>query len=428
MQILLGTNAENKNEKIILDTQRTINGHTMIVGASGTGKTYNLRKLIRNLVKNPKVQVSIIDVHGDIEVGDDITSSVTFSETSNVGLPFLNISSDPDFGGVRKKIQSVLATINRTSRKLQSKQESTFRNLLIDLYAINGFYSNRPDSWDINNEIRKNPRHKKRYPSIEDLKKITEYKLKQMIIGGNQEAVAKFEELSSKVKSLHKNIKKSNNDSSFDLEPIKEKCIESYKAALDAIKSGQELDQLIKYDSKDVLKSVYERIVNLESSGIFKNKTPEFDLKKQVRRYNIKSLNKDEQKMFVDVLLEEIYFLAKQNGEQSEPLNFIVIDEAHMFITEEDEHIINIIAKEARKFGVALILASQAFTHFSDDIIQATMIKIILGIDEMFYKSSAAKLDISPKRFSRIIPQTTAMIQIKNKKSIKNQFIDVLLN
>ena len=428
MQILLGINKDNQNEKVILDTQKVINGHTMIVGASGTGKTYNLRKLIRNLIKNPKVQVSVLDVHGDIDIGDDVTSTVKFSETSEVGLPFLNISSDPDFGGVRKKIQSVLSTINRTSRKLQSKQESTFRNLLIDLYAINGFYPNRPDSWDINNEIRKNPRYKKRYPSIEDLRKITEYKLKQMIIGGNQEAVAKFEELSSKVKSLHKGIKKSNNNQDFDLNGLKEKCIETYKEALDSIKSGQELDQLIKYDSKDVLKSVYERVVNLENSGIFKNKTPEFDPNKQVKRYNIKSLNKDEQKMFVDVLLEEIYFLAKQNGEQSEPINFIVIDEAHMFITEEDEHIINIIAKEARKFGVALILASQAFTHFSDDIIQSTMIKIVLGIDEMFYKSSAVKLNISPKRFSNIIPMKTAMIQIKNKKSTKNQFIDVLLN
>ena len=87
----------------------------------------------------------------------------------------------------------------------------------------------------------------------------------------------------------------------------------------------------------------------------------------------------------------------------------------------------NILAKEARKFGIGQVLASQSFTHFSDDIIQSTATKIILGIDEMFRAGSAKKLDVEVKRFGYIIPHKTAMIQLKNKNSSDNRFWDVEL-
>ena len=195
---------------------------------------------------------------------------------------------------------------------------------------------------------------------------------------------------------------------------------------IDSIVNGIELDELIKYDSKEVVKSVYEKLEVLESTGIFKDKFPAFDKDKQVKRYDIKALAKDEQKMFVDVLLENIFFLAKQSGIKDEADTYIVIDEAHMFISNEDTHIINILAKEARKFGIGIILASQSFTHFSDDIIQSSATKMILGIDEMFRAGSAKKLDVDVKRFGYIIPHRTAMIQLKNKGASDNKFWDVM--
>lgn len=48
------------------------------------------------------------------------------------------------------------------------------------------------------------------------------------------------------------------------------------------------------------------------------------------------------------------------------------------------DNIINIISKEARKFGLGLICASQSPTHFSEDFISNVGTKIILGLDQMF--------------------------------------------
>ena len=46
--------------------------------------------------------------------------------------------------------------LNRTTRALGSKQEPVLMNLMLDLYAANGFYADMPSSWDINTEIRRN--------------------------------------------------------------------------------------------------------------------------------------------------------------------------------------------------------------------------------------------------------------------------------
>ena len=52
MEILIGQDKWDKSanpKKIILNTKTLVNNHMMIVGGSGSGKTYNLRKIIREL-------------------------------------------------------------------------------------------------------------------------------------------------------------------------------------------------------------------------------------------------------------------------------------------------------------------------------------------------------------------------------------------
>lgn len=428
MNILIGNDKWNNNKKIFWNSEEVVNGHMMLIGGSGSGKTHNIRKITKELSKNPKNEVHIIDVHGDIEIGDDITSSLKISESSDYGLNPLKIDKDRDAGGVRKKISSFVRLINRTSTQLGTKQVPTLQNALQDLYAANGFFIERPDSWDVDNEIRKNCNKPKMHPTVSQLKKFLEYKYKQMYIGTNSASIAALERLNKKTKSLNNKARETLKGNDVELETLQEQALEAFEDYVRNITTGMEIEELMKYDSLEVIKSLYERISALEACGIFKDTPLIFDTKKPVKRYDIKSLNKDEQKMFVDVLLDEIFQKAKIKGYSNEPHTFIVIDEAHMFISKEDEHILNVIAKEARKFGVALILASQSFTHFSDDIIQSTATKIILGIDEMFQKGSAQKLQIDVKRFSYIIPHKTCMAQVKTKGGdvASNKFFDIV--
>jgi hypothetical protein len=69
---------------------------------------------------------------------------------------------------------------------------------------------------------------------------------------------------------------------------------------------------------------------------------------------------------------------------------------------------------------MALICASQNPTHFSDDFLSCVATKIILGIDEMYWRPSSIKMRISEEYLKWIRLTKTAMIQIKNKGANEN--------
>ena len=121
-------------------------------------------------------------------------------------------------------------------------------------------------------------------------------------------------------------------------------------------------------------------------------------------------------------MLEAIFLRAVQRGVQDDIVEVIVLDEAHLFFDEDQENIINTIAKEARKFGLGLICASQSPTHFSDDFIANVGTKIILGIDQMYWDGSIRKLKIEQKALDWIVPHQKMVMQINNKGQMKNNF------
>ena len=149
MRIPLGFNARkegDKNPPVYWDGTTAVNGHFAIFGMTGSGKTTQLRRIVGAMRRNPvnpsDFRVHVFDVHGDLDVGD--CSTVMFSEQTDHGLNPLVINPHPHYGGIRKRIQSVIKTINSTSHKLGPKQESVLRNILTDLYASMGFSMTDP--------------------------------------------------------------------------------------------------------------------------------------------------------------------------------------------------------------------------------------------------------------------------------------------
>lgn len=432
MKVIMGHNAgdlsRGKQVPVIFDTQELINCHMLCVGRSGTGKTYTLREMIRQISEQGRVRVHIMDVHGDIDI--DGASSVKFSESTPYGFNPLTINPDPDFGGVRKRIQSFISALNRTGYRLGPKQEAALRNILYDLYAANGFHEDRPSSWKMNDGVAR-PRPKK-MPTMEDGLRFARAKLRQMFLGTSSEAVASLERLNKKQGQFYQKLKKSRQHgeespeiklAKAELEEAREDAIELYRAHMSAMINGHELDDLIKYDSKDVMKSVVDRLENLNSIGIFRPERPPFDPKNPVWRYDIKALSQDEKKLFVNFILEAIFNNASQRGLQTEVMEIVILDEAHLFFTDDADNPINTIAKEARKFGLGIFCASQSPTHFSDDFLSNVATKIILGIDQMYWDGSVRKLKVDMKALEWIVPQQKILIQMNNRGTSKNSFV-----
>lgn len=395
-----------------------VNGHILIAGGSGFGKTFNIRKIINRLSESSTrpPRVHVFDVHGDISFPD--ASEVIFSEISQEGLNPLIVDPDPHTGGVRKAIKFFIATLNKV-RKLGERQEAVLTAVLEDLYKANGFYPDRPETWSLNDGIERS--RPKKHPNVDDLLRWTNFKYRQMFTGGNSKAAFALDNLNKKASKMQREMKRMGKSLSSDeeqaLDKMKGEAVDAYTDYINAIKTGEEIDELLKYDSKTTLKSVLDRISNLNNSGIFKKNPPSFDPHSNIWRYQLSPLSKEEKRMFVFFKMRELYSQAMSRGLSDEIVEVIVLDESKMFMDADPDNIISVMANEIRKFGVALICASQAFTHFTDDFLSSVGTKIVLGIDEMYWDKTARQLNMKREWLEWITPRKTALIQMKRTVS-----------
>lgn len=485
MQVTWGNDAAAAKRQdtipVTWDSKSAVNGHMLIVGMSGAGKTYTLKRLIAQMIETSPAgavpRFHIFDVHGDIDI--DNASSVQFSEQTNYGLNPLRVNSDPHHGGVRKCIQGFLATVNKVMRSLGPKQEAALRNILYDIFELNGFKSDDPATWHVDDSTVETipdgrlyldvpfasrgdakalgcqwdgvlrswwiqpelyaagvtqwpPKQPMRnHPSIKDALVMAKHILLQRFLGTNQPGVIALEQANRQALGYQRKLLAAlrKGDAAFrddamlaDLEKAKSKAVDAYTEYAEAIMTGRELDDLMRYDSTDVLKSVVDRLENLDAIGIFKATKPPFDNGNPIWRYNIKALSVEERKLFVLFRLKELFESAVQSGEQSNIRDVIILDEAHIYADDDPDNIINTIAKEARKFGQALVLASQSPTHFTEDFIASVATKVVLGIDEMYWRGAATKMRVGEDALAWIRPKRNMLVQIKATGAPKNDW------
>ena len=428
-----GRNRFNADQYVVWNGQKVANPHFLVLGTSGSGKTTFINEFVYNLASNfSDFEFHVIDVHGDININSNVVQNFLFSETSKYGLNPFVLSSDVHYGGVRRKVKSFIHSLNRTTRKLGIRQENALTNILFDLYFANGFYLDDPDTWSINYDPRDNPKFTKKYPTLLDLKRYLEYRVKQLFLGTNSKTIAYLEELNKKVSLLNKNSIKylrSREEEEREkiekrIEELKDKLKELFINYLDSLQTGKEFDDVLKYDSYDVMKSLLVYIDELVNSGIFSGEYPVLSSDRRVAVYKIHAMRRDEQKLFVDFLLEDIFLKKRERGISSLD-TYIVLDEAHLFATEDPDHILNVLLKEGRKFGVGVVIASQSLKHFSSDVLTNTASKVILGVNEVEFDLVERKLKTTKGQLRYLVPRKTMLVKFASIKSISSKYYTV---
>lgn len=464
-----------------------LNGHMLVAGKSGSGKTFTLKRIVGQIIKAQRgVRIHAFDVHSDLSFQDE--SHVLFSESTHYGINPLKISSDPHYGGVRKRVESFIGMVNESSRELGPRQTASLRALLYDLYELNGFKINDPDSWHVSSsesapagvdpsrvyldipfdekdrakELARaagvslqfdntlkcwhTDRHEgglerwprkifgKKYPTLPDAARYAANRLRAMYAGGGSKAMRNLEDHNRKVNVWHNKCKKlAAGGPAADIEALREEVhagavalCESFQDYVMSIETGKELENLIRYDSMDTVRSLVERLESMVATGIYKVMEPPFDPGRSVWRYGLGPLSDPEQQMFVWTKLTQIFDEAMERGPvkgASELRDVIIIDEAHKFFVDKDDNILNKLAKEARKFGIGLICASQSPSHFSEDFLANVGTKILLGLDQMYYDQTVRKMKIDPKILELVVPGKLAAIQVNSRSDNKPQFI-----
>lgn len=462
------------------DPKDLINAHMVVAGDSGSGKTHNLRILIEQMARTagPGLRrIHVLDSHGDIDVP---SSHVIFSQSTPYAFNPLEVSPDPHFGGVRRSIANFLGMLQRSSSKLGTTQQNVLRNLLLDVYQMRGFHPDNPETWWLDDvgqapeglqsgriyldvpfeekEIAKDQARRhgvtmqfdpavrcwwvsehspalarwpqkhwgKQFPTIHDVISLAQLKLKQIFIGTDQKGLLALEALcraqASFVRKVKDTARRSAQEDPQILQDERDKAADKAKLAManfiDKVATGTELEDLIRYESADTLKSVLDRLENLKATGVCRSVAPPYDDQEIVWRYGLRAYGDDEKRMFVENLLERIFQRAVAEGEVDEITEVIVIDEAPKFMVDDGSHVINRIVNEARKFGVALILVAQTPTQFPEGILAGVGCKIILGLDPMYHRMAATKLALEQRFIELIQPRKRIFVNQKFKGQV----------
>jgi energy-coupling factor transporter ATP-binding protein EcfA2 len=468
MQVTFGVNhrayVAGDIQPVLWDPTALINGHIVILGDTGSGKTHLVRQIISGIQQTAKrpPRIVMFDAHGDMGVSGE--SCVQFSEASGYGLNPFEIDPDPHFGGVRRCIQTFINNLNRTTHRLGVKQESVLRTLLLDLFLSFGFDADDPSTW------HGKPRHApaidaeqpgkvylhvpasevaearyagvqfdeqlrlwyveryagsvtrwpemsfdSAYPTMMDLLRFSAAKMRGALMGANTETMRQVRAVNREVQKLSKASGNQRAEHLEQLEALQEKALAAFSAYLQNISSGTELDNILKYKGYDILAGVVDRIRNLNATGVFRNMEPPFDPMAPIWRADIRAYNESEKKLFVDTWLGRLYTHSVKRGLSKEIRDVIVIDEAHIYTDQNPDHILNRVIRESRKFGVALLMASQNPAHFPDDLISGCATKLLLTMDASHYGAASKKFGAEPDLLRSISPLRSGLVSMKRK-------------
>lgn len=418
---------------VYYEPELLINPHLLACGMSGTGKSFQTVRLL-NSGARAGAEIDIFDVHEELHEVQGCVA-VKYSQATGYGYNPLVLDTDIHAGGVDVQINFIVKLVKDATPQFGAKQESALRYLLLDVYAASGIRQKDSFTWKRKQiteaereamiEARNYAGLRDYYPTLADLTSYAKRKIISLTIGGDNKAITAFEHLrkiKGKLSQLQGKYAKATGDDEIkkveaQVQEQKQKSIEAYTEFVEAMKTGREMDDVLKYDSLDVLTSVLQRLdILLMSGGIFKSNPPPFRGAK-VRCHQIKSISTPQQVMFVKLRLREIFEKLKHMGPTAsgtEVRHIAFLDEAHKYFTNDPDDIVNVISKEGRKFGLALWCASQEPTAFPESFLTNTGAKILLGIDSSFWKRTTAMMRITEEQLKFI--KAKAVISVKMQK------------
>lgn len=421
---------ERREVMTLFEPDRLLNSHLLMCGMSGTGKSFQSKRLLESGAR-AGIPIEVFDVHEELA---DVwgAKAIKYSQATGYGYNPLTLDTDPHVGGVNRQVDFLVGLIKDVSPQLGVKQEGVLRHIVRDTYAAIGIFQNSPESWrrmEITEterasiiEARQWSQLRRYYPTLDDLRSYAMRKITAMTIGGDNQAVGAYEALlklnKQRTKLTNAYNKTSNNEEleklATQIEVAQDKAVDAYSAYVKSIQTGREPEDIMKYDSVEVLSSVVNRLDLLAAAGTFRANPPPFG-NAQVRVHQIKALTTEQQVLFTKLRLRSIFEELKKLGptESGTELRKIVfIDEAHKYFSKASDDILNIIAKEARKFGLGLWCASQQPTEFPESFLTNVGTTMILGIHASFWKRSAAMLRITEDELRAIRPKEVMAVKM----------------
>ena len=435
-----------RRDQVVYDTDRLINGHILLCGMSGTGKTFQSMRLLNAAVK-AGLEIDVFDVHEEL-AGVAGATAVKYSQATRYGYNPLEVDPDPHVGGPGRQADFLVDLVRATSSAFGSRQEAVLRNLAMQVFQQAGVDVERPATWRrkaIDEKTREKliaenefAKLREYYPTLADLQAFAKRKIMALTIGADSRAAAKFEELNRAIiqmraanNKLRKSVADEEEIAKLDarIETLKGKSHDLYGQFLESIETGREIDDILSFDSAETLASVLRRFDLINAAGIFNANPPPFGAAR-ARVHEIKSLSDDSQVLFVKLALRRIFDEVKKQGPTAngvEMRRVVFLDEAHKYFSKDPSDILNVVAKEARKFGLGLWCASQQPTEFPESFLTNVGATVLLGVHSAFWGRTSSMLRISEDQLRAIRPKQTLALKLQEAGQAEPAFRGVVV-
>lgn len=351
-EIIVGIAVEG-GSTVFWNPTATANPHLMVLGQSGTGKTYSIQCLLLELLKVDIPAVVVDYGQGfNLEAAEEQFKRATRVKELWVGRDGLQLNPleirPTDVNGPKNVAVRVASTLRRIYTNIGDQQQFVLAEAILECFRTKGIYPAQPTTWT------------RPHPHLDDLSRLLDQYISD----------------------------------------------DEYPHRQTAEKVRSHLGAFFMYDT-------------------FRSSGTDFDWgsaisDKAVTILQLKGLDGKTQRVVTEFLLWDLYLYMESSGPK--PLSlFVVLDEAHNLDFESRDTPVEKIVREARKFGLGMILASQQPKDFSDAAFANTDSKLVFQVDDdgrRLAKRLAKKTRLTPQEVEQTLAgleKATALFVSQNK-------------
>lgn len=402
-------------EKAELNLTKANNFHMLAVGYSGAGKTFTIKKLVKELLCRGQT-VFLIDAQGDFDEIDGVPSSmintIDFKYVGGNGtINPLSIPNHPDSGGVFMSRRQLIEVIKIFNPSLGSRQVNDLQKLITAVYEDFGIIHDDPTTWH-------NPP-----PTLEDLRQVVLDKIKVAQSGISDNIFVEIRKLRKQLikdkAKMERNEENGKETTDIDnelfnenLDSLKEKACEIIESEVNG-RSHTTTDWNL-----GRLEAIEHTLHGMTQSQLFgeDNITPR---KNCINRFLITGLHEVDQQIMFHLLLDRVFTSAMRMAQvlnKPEPDMFVILDEGKLAAVNarNDLSPLNRISTEGRKYGLGSIVGIQTLSQVTDDMRDNYASVFLLPVSHQRHDEIKRKLRVSSQMLGSIKARSDALFSINN--------------
>lgn len=391
-----------EGQTVYYDSTVSNNFHTLLLGNSGSGKTYCIQNIISHLVTQG-VTVIALDTQGDMvyeNFPSNCRSMIDDRQFKYIEFDYLNAKAgiNPielirtgDNSDYQFALYNSVHAITLFNNDLGTHQESLLLTLMQELYFKFGILRDTPETWN------------RPSPELNDLLTLVNDKLRSITSGIDYDI---FENMSS----LRKDMKRKYNKSDPEFEDARDALVKKFEIFVEKDLLCDDQERVDNLGSKSRLQSIQSVLKKMVDSRLFEGGKLNISPGK-INVFNIKSIHPSQYRILFDLILYRSFQSAVRssgsNLNPNRPRIVLVFDEGKLFSIAANNPMspINRIATEGRKYGLGSLIGIQNPDQISSEMKSAIGSTFILPV----VKNDVGKV----KRLWMIPSEKQALLQAK---------------